>query len=128
MPASSACAANVRSIPLDASRLYPAIPHMPCPQGIRRPRTARPSPVRGSHIPRSVPMTPSMEQRPLADVPLPRPAPAEPHLELIEQVEEVEEPATNAEAAEAEADEDADDRAEAAEAAAATQDPLKLYV
>jgi RNA polymerase primary sigma factor len=69
-----------------------------------------------------------MEQRPLADVPLPRPAPAEPHLELIEQVEEVEEPATNAEAAEAEADEDADDRAEAAEAAAATQDPLKLYV
>ena len=69
-------------------------------------------------------MNSSMDQRPLADVPVSRSAPAEPRLELLEQVEEVD---AEAVVKEAEADEDAEE-AEEAEAAAATQDPLKLYV
>jgi RNA polymerase primary sigma factor len=65
-----------------------------------------------------------MEPRPLPNVPAP--APAEPHLELVENVEE--EPEPGAAAAAEVVDEEAEEAAEEAEAAAATQDPLKLYV
>jgi RNA polymerase primary sigma factor len=70
-----------------------------------------------------------MEQRPLPEVPIPRSAPAELRLELLEQLEEV--PEVDSEVvAEEKADEDAEEPEEAleVEAAAATQDPLKLYV